>query len=482
MTGNSGEIQACWLNWNDYSERILGLRRQVFATEQGWGEEMVNHERDPEGLHLGAMLNGEIIAVISAYLYEPGAPELSTLELQKVDGLTVQIGKRVELAEHRGRHISERIGTSMLRQICESLRPDRFFLLVRGQHRNLIDRYTRRNFVRHADIGSADDVRTVMTVEGEEAVEEFYFKNRALDKEPAPGGSLISVPSLVRFLVESGRGDVLAAERLGAENHYLEPLSIEAEMPRLTAQGRLMATEQRSRLASTPFPPAPASLLDIGTGPGEYLAAVAREESLAGYRVRGVEPSPQLLARARSSFPEITFREGTAYATGEADSSHDVITANFVFVHLRSPDLALLEMRRVLRPGGLLYVVDVNDDSFRGPDVIRRMIETHNRNYAGDRTFLTDLPGRAEQFGFEPVRRFSTTVRNTGGSRPAFGPDEIRIGRADAWGLLSFVRTQRGVEEVFKEAQDFYFGAECEMSLDIETQVYRSRPSPENGR
>ncbi|GAA2909672.1 hypothetical protein GCM10010517_76090 [Streptosporangium fragile] len=475
-------MEARWVSWSEAGEEILDLRRRVFMDELGWREERIHHGRDSDGLHLCALSGGRIVAAISAYVYEPGAPELAAMELPGVDGPTVEIGKRVELAAYRGRLISAQIGTSMLRQICESLQPSRFFLIVRvNDHRHLIERYARRNFTYHTEIGSGDDAIAVMKVEGGEALEEFYLKHRDLARESSRSGG-IPVPSLVRFLVDSARGDLLAVERLGAENHYLELLSRRAEAPRLTAQGRLILAEQRPRLASAPLPPAPASLLDIGSGPGEYLAAVAKEGPLAGYRVRGVEPAAQLLARARANFPEYTFRQGTAYATGEEDASHDVITAHFLFVHLRSPDLALLEMHRILRPGGLLYVVDVDDTSFRGPKAIHRMIRTYDYRYAGDRMVMNDLPGRAAEFGFRLVRRSATTLRNTGGPEPVFGRDEIRLGRAEAWNLLSFVRSQRGLDEIVQEAEEHYLATGCEISLNLETQVYRIPSPQEDGR
>ncbi|MBE3015206.1 methyltransferase domain-containing protein [Microbispora sp. NEAU-D428] len=466
-------IETRWMAWGDSGDEILDLRRRAFTGEQGWGEEMVRHPMDPDGLHLCAISGGEIVAVTSAYVYEPGAPELAALGLPATDGLTVQLSKRVEAPAFRGRYISKRLGMAVVRQVYESLRPDRFFLVLKGDHRHLTDRYSRGGFVKHAESGSGDDPVMVMKVEGDKALEELYLEYRALMAVCPPGGTPMSFPSLVRFLADDKREDLLAVAGLGAENLYVEPLSLDTELPRLTAQDRLVLAEQRARLASTPLPPAPASLLDIGSGPGTYLAAISQEAPFAGYRVRGVEPAAQLLAKARASFPELTFRQGSAYATGEEDASHDVITANFLFIHLRNPDLALLEMSRVLRPGGLLYVVDVNDTTYRGPAVIRRLIESYDRAYAGDRTILADLPRRAAQFGFELVRNFSTRVTNTGGAKPEFGPDEIRVDRAAAWQLISFMSSQRGLEDVYREARDHYFSSSCEGSMNIETQVYR---------
>ncbi|XVQ82987.1 methyltransferase domain-containing protein [Microbispora siamensis] len=467
-------LKVRWLSWADAGEEILDLRRRVFTDELGWQEDRVRHSRDADGLHLCAISNEKIVAALSAYVYEPGAPELATIRLPEIQGVTVEIGKRVGLATHRGNLISAEIASWMVRQICEALRPPRFFLIVRvSEHRHLIDTYARHGFTYHTEVGSGEDAIGVMTITGEKALEEFYLMHREFTRESAAGPSPLPVPSLVRFLAGGGRGGLLAVDRLATENHYTESFTLQTEVPRLTAQGKLILAEQRPRLAATPFPPAPASLLDIGTGPGDYLAAVSEEEPLTGYRVRGVEPAPQLLARARSAFPEYDFSEGSAYATGEAESSHDVVTANFLFVHLRSPDLALLEMHRILRPGGLLYVVDVNDATFSGPEMVRRVLRAYDRNYPGDRQLLGDLPRRAREFGFELIRRFSTTLRGAGVPEPVFGPDEIRIGKAHAWSLLSFVGSQRGLEETFKEAEDHYFATECEIGLDLETQVYQ---------
>jgi SAM-dependent methyltransferase len=193
----------------------------------------------------------------------------------------------------------------------------------------------------------------------------------------------------------------------------------------------------------------------------------------AGYQVRGLELSSQLLAYARFAYPEQEFVQGSAYATGEADAALDVVTMNFVMIHLRNPDLALLEVSRVLKPGGLLYVVDVNDTTFDGPDVIRAMVEAHHRFHEADRRIMATLPRRAAEFGFHLEQRYSSTVRNTGGVEPTFAPDEVRLSRMGMWGMLSFMGQREELETAFQAAQEHYLGSECEISLNVETHVYR---------
>ncbi|MBL8974192.1 MAG: class I SAM-dependent methyltransferase [Myxococcales bacterium] len=480
MTDRTPGIEVRWLRWEDASEAILELRRKVYVEEQGIAGDIVTHPRDPSGLHLAAAVDGVLVACVSIWVFEAGAPELATWALAPIDGLTVQFGKRLELRSHRGHGITEVLVAGLLRYVYESLRPGRLFIVLRDVHRSLQPHYARLfNAEFHAEVQVDGEAMIVMTAEGEAKLRAQYLKAREM-AEGALRRCPVVVPSLVRFLADEGRAGLFPRARLAAENLYATPLSLADELPRLAAQNRLLFAEQRPRLAATPFPPVsegPRTLVDVGTGTGVYLALIAKEPALASYRVKGVEPSPQLIAYARFAYPDLEFAAGSAYDTGEPDDAHDVVCANFVFIHLRNPDLALLELRRILKPGGLLYVVDVNDSTFTGPDEIRAMIEAHHRNHEGDRTVLSSLPRRAAEFGLEPVAHHRTTVRNTGGVEPSFAPGEVRLGRMGMWGMLAFMGHREEIDDVFQVAQEHYLGSDCEISLDVETQVYR-KPLP----
>lgn len=466
------------MKFADASEAILGLRRQVFVEEQGFPPTFIVNPRDEGGIHLGAYHGGKLVAGISAHLYEGGAPELAAYGLAPIAGPTIQFTKRLELAAYRGHGITEVLAANMFRYAFESLRPARIFLVLDGVHRGLQDHYRKTFGVRrHGEVGEGDAVRTVMVVDDEAGLRSLYLRMRAM-AESVHRRCPVTVPSLVRTLADEGREALLAGERLGRENHYVAPLSLTDELPRLAAQNRLLHAEQRPRLAATAFPPAPARLVDIGTGTGVYLSLMRNEAAFAGYAVRGVELAPQLLAYARFAYPDGDFVHGSAYATGEADESVDVVTANFVLIHLRNPDLALLEIRRILKPGGLLYVVDVNDTTFDGPDVIRSMVEAHHRWHEADRRIMASLPRRAAEFGFEAVTRYSTTVRNTGHAEPTFAPDEVRLSRMGLWGMLAFMGQREELAEAFQAAQEHYLGSECDISLNVETHVYRKPARP----
>jgi ubiquinone/menaquinone biosynthesis C-methylase UbiE len=93
-------------------------------------------------------------------------------------------------------------------------------------------------------------------------------------------------------------------------------------------------------------------IVDLGCGPGHvahYLAA-------RGASVEGLDLSPQMIAEARASYPEIEFREGDMFALPYADGSLAGIVAFYAIVHLRSDELAvpLRECRRVVARGGLV--------------------------------------------------------------------------------------------------------------------------------
>jgi len=73
-------------------------------------------------------------------------------------------------------------------------------------------------------------------------------------------------------------------------------------------------------------------------------------------------------------------------------------------------------------------------------------------------------------------------VRNTGGVEPSFAPGEVRLGRMGMWGMLSFMGHREEIDEAFQVAQELYLGSDCEISLDVETQVFQKPPSTRAAR
>jgi SAM-dependent methyltransferase/GNAT superfamily N-acetyltransferase len=103
------------------------------------------------------------------------------------------------------------------------------------------------------------------------------------------------------------------------------------------------------------------SLLDIGCGPGTITIDLAAR--VAPGAVLGIDREPAVIAEAvrllqpgRSD--NVEFRAGDVYSLDLDDESFDVVHAHQVLQHLTDPVAALAEMRRVLRPGGILAVRD----------------------------------------------------------------------------------------------------------------------------
>lgn len=93
-------------------------------------------------------------------------------------------------------------------------------------------------------------------------------------------------------------------------------------------------------------------VLDIGAGYGDFVADLAA----AGVAARGVEISPTAVARGIERHPGIDLRVGDLRSgLPFADASHDIVVLFGVMWYLLdSVDACLREIRRVLRPGGLL--------------------------------------------------------------------------------------------------------------------------------
>jgi len=102
-------------------------------------------------------------------------------------------------------------------------------------------------------------------------------------------------------------------------------------------------------------------VLDAACGTGDLAVAAAR----AGGIVTGLDFSPAMLARARRKAPHIEWVQGDALALPFPDARFDVATVGFGVRNLDDLDAGLRELRRVLRPGGRLAVLEITRPSGR---------------------------------------------------------------------------------------------------------------------
>ena len=96
-------------------------------------------------------------------------------------------------------------------------------------------------------------------------------------------------------------------------------------------------------------------VLDACCGTGD-LALAARAE---GGRVTGLDFSQGMLERARRKSAEIEWVRGDVLAPPFEDGSFDACTVGFGLRNVADLDRALGELRRVLRPGGKLGILEL---------------------------------------------------------------------------------------------------------------------------
>ena len=118
--------------------------------------------------------------------------------------------------------------------------------------------------------------------------------------------------------------------------------------------------------------PAGSTVLEAGCGVGAQTIPLARNSP--GAWITSLELSSASLAAAQArardaGITNVTFRQGDIFALPFPDASFDHVFVCFVLEHLGDPVAALAALKRVLRPGGRIVVIEGDHGStFFHPD------------------------------------------------------------------------------------------------------------------
>jgi ubiquinone/menaquinone biosynthesis C-methylase UbiE len=145
-------------------------------------------------------------------------------------------------------------------------------------------------------------------------------------------------------------------------------------------------------------------VLDVGCGTG-YFTRLLAEAVAPGGTALGIDPSPEVIARARrlTRLANSTFAAGIAEALDTEDQSYDVVVSSLMLHHLPGTlrPQAIREMYRVLRPGGRVLVADFRPPTTR---IGRLLLKGHVISPAMRNNPVHLLEPMVREAGFQQIR------------------------------------------------------------------------------
>lgn len=156
------------------------------------------------------------------------------------------------------------------------------------------------------------------------------------------------------------------------------------------------------------------TILDVGCGTGDLTLAAKTRAGQVG-SVAGVDAAPEMIAFARRKAAhaqiEVDFRVSAVEALPFPDASFDVVLSSLMMHHLplAVKQQGLLEIRRVLKPGGRLVIIDMQ----RPTTIVGRAIIVVS-GHAALREGVQDLPPLLHEAGFARVEASHTAWRMLG--------------------------------------------------------------------
>jgi SAM-dependent methyltransferase len=149
----------------------------------------------------------------------------------------------------------------------------------------------------------------------------------------------------------------------------------------------------------------PVRVLDLGAGTG-LLTGVLLD---AGHDVVAVDPAEEMLEQLRARHPGVDALVGGAEAVPLPDAAVDAVVAGQA-AHWFEPEGAAAEMRRVLRPGGVVGLVwNTRDEQVPWVGALGEVLAAESRDHEADQAVVEliarALDARVERFRSGIVQR-----------------------------------------------------------------------------
>jgi len=114
-----------------------------------------------------------------------------------------------------------------------------------------------------------------------------------------------------------------------------------------------------------------ASMLDVGTGTGDFLEVLKNVFPKA--KITGIDPNTESLQEAAEKFPDVSFAEMGAENLTFNENSFDLVSISMALHHLPDVQKALKEMQRVVKPGGWIIVNELFSDNLNKAQEVHKM-------------------------------------------------------------------------------------------------------------
>jgi len=187
-------------------------------------------------------------------------------------------------------------------------------------------------------------------------------------------------------------------------------------------------------------------VLEVGCGTGNYVLAL---HARLGCTCKGIDPSREMLAQARTRSEAVDFRQGFAEQLAFGARSFDLVFSVDVIHHVDDRQAYLNEAYRVLTPGGRLCTATDSEWIIRHrqplasyfPETVEPELARYPR--------IAELRAQMAQAGFKEI-----TERTVACSYPL---RDIQIYRDKAFSALHLIPDeafQRGIERMEHDLRD----------------------------